>query len=95
MNKIKPIDIKGRVILKGDFVRIIKIPEDVLQPQSPKDTKQIFKKALGKTFRVEGFGKYGHIELQVGKKLKPRTFDVIWIEPYCVSISRSMTNKNL
>jgi hypothetical protein len=39
------------------------------------DTPGVFKRSLGKTFRVEGFDEYGHLELRVTK------LDTIWIEP--------------
>jgi hypothetical protein len=86
MRKLKPIDKKGREIHQGDWVRVVDLPESL--SNAPSETKTVLKKSKNKTFRVESFGKYGHIELEVWRKLKLKTMDSIWIEPFCVVRSR-------
>lgn len=92
MTKLKPHDRKGRPLHKGDWIRIIELPGDI--SSTAKETIKIFRKALGNTFKIESFDKYGHIELAVWKKLKLNTFDTIWIEPCYVSRSRLMKKFN-
>ncbi len=78
--KLKPYDQQGRLIQKGDWVRLAEIPPDI--NKMPKATKDVFKKALGKTFKVESFDKYGHAELDLTKKFEK--FHFIWVEPECL-----------
>ena len=68
----------------GDVIRIMRIPP-VVQSNSPPETRRLFKQALGSTFVVRGFGRYGHIELDVSK-IEP--LNTIWIEPDCVQLFR-------
>jgi GNAT superfamily N-acetyltransferase len=71
----------------GDFVRIIQIPNG-LTDAAGIGTPDVFKRALGKSFRIEGFDLYGHIELIVSRR------DTIWIEPeFVVPVWRSSRNK--
>ena len=65
---------KPREIRKGDMVRVIGIPGN-LHERAGIGTPRVFESALGKTFRVEGIGEYGHLELVVSCS------DTIWIEP--------------
>jgi hypothetical protein len=58
----------------GDWVTIVKIPSD-LTDTARIGTPEVFKRAKGKTFCIEGFGRYGHVELVVTKR------DTIGIEP--------------
>ena len=58
----------------GDWVRIVSIPAD-LPDAAGIGTPEVFKRAKGKTFRIEGFNRYGFIELVVSKR------GTIWIEP--------------
>jgi hypothetical protein len=58
----------------GDLVRIVRIPPD-LHDAAGIGTPEVFADAVGKTFRIEGFGEYGHLELTVSAS------DTIWIEP--------------
>ena len=67
----------------GDVVRVVRVPAAV--NDSPRETRSVFKKAVGKTFVVRGFGRYGHLELDVSKI---RRLDTIWIEPDCVQLFR-------
>ena len=75
----------------GDFVRVVKIPAD-LDDRAGIKTPQVFDRALGKTFRVEGFNELGHLELVVAEhQLSQNSYesDTIWIEPqFVVSVSR-------
>src|SRR5258708_7563443 len=68
----------GRKFRVGDLVTVVEIPSD-LTDAAGIGTPMVFKRARGKIFRVEGFGKYGHIELKVTKR------DTIWIEPEFVA----------
>jgi hypothetical protein len=67
-----------------DVIRVVRVPSAV-EKDSPRDTRSIFKKVLGNTFVVRGFGPYGHLELDVSKI---RRLDTIWIEPDCVQLFR-------
>jgi hypothetical protein len=64
----------------GDFVEITRIPID-LSDGAKIGTPHVFKRALGGIFRVEGFDRYGHLELQVTKR------DTIWIAAEFVVIA--------
>ena len=66
--------VKPREIRKGDMVRVIGVPAN-LHDRAGIATPRVFDSALGKTFRVEGIGEYGHLELVVSRS------DTIWIEP--------------
>lgn len=68
----------------GDVIRVTHVPPQV-QRDGPRDTRSVFKRAVGKTFVVQGFGRYGHVELDVSKI---RKLDTIWIEPDCVELFR-------
>ena len=56
------------------MVKVIGIPP-ALHDAAGIGTPDIFRHAVGKTFRVEGFSEYGHLELVVSGS------DTIWIEP--------------
>ena len=67
----------------GDLVRVVKLPAD-LHDAAGIGTPEVFASALGKTFRVEGFGEYGHLELVVRRRTTDSDSfdsDTIWIEP--------------
>lgn len=66
----------------GDQVKVMKIPSD-LDDRAEIGTPRVFKRALGKTFLIRGFDRYGHVELEVTKR------DTIWIEPAFLSLTRS------
>jgi len=77
----------------GDRVQIVDIPEDLKDPAyDSKDsdrremrTAELFRFCLGRMFPVEGFGQYGHVELEVGKnRAVSKRFgrwQTIWMEP--------------
>jgi len=67
----------------GDVVTVIAIPPDLHDPADI-GTPAVFRCALGKSFRVEGIGEYGHLELVVAERHPSSdTYesDTIWIEP--------------
>ena len=61
----------------GDWVRLVVIPPDVAK--MPRETRTVFRLALGKTFKVEDFNEYGLAELDLSKKVKK--LNTIWVEP--------------
>ncbi len=71
----------------GDRVKIKKIPPD-LTDSAGINTPGAFKRALGRTFRIEGFDEHGHLELVVAER-RPSSnryeSDTIWIEPEFVA----------
>jgi hypothetical protein len=58
----------------GDWVTVVNVPRNLTDAAKIR-TPKIFDDAKGKTFRIEGFDPYGHIELVVSKR------HTIWIEP--------------
>jgi hypothetical protein len=67
----------------GDLVRVVAIPPD-LHDAAGIGTPEVFAGAVGKTFRVEGLGEYGHLELVVSRRTAAEgsfDSDTIWIEP--------------
>lgn len=77
MKKYPPIDAVGNKIEVGDWVRLVTIPLAVAK--QPRETKSVFRRALGKTFKIEDFNKYGVAELDVSKKVEKLNW--IWVEP--------------
>jgi hypothetical protein len=73
--------VKPREIRRGDIVRVTRIPPD-LDDRAGIGTPQVFESAVGKTFRVEGIGEYGHLELVVSQTGtgSSHTSDTIWID---------------
>ncbi|MCX6900697.1 MAG: hypothetical protein NT105_18610 [Verrucomicrobia bacterium] len=81
MKQPKPIKI-------GDKVRVLRIPPSV-EKKWPEETRQIFRRCVGKILRVDGFGKVGHLELNVkddGSQSPDYCAHTIWIEPEFVEI---------
>ncbi len=72
---------KPRAFRQGDFVTVVRIPPGLKDVEDLK-TKRVFRNALGKTYRVEGLGEFGHLELAVTKR------DTIYIEPEFVVLAR-------
>jgi hypothetical protein len=76
----------------GDLVQIIQIPEHLKDLRFDlRDavtrrmrTGELFRFCLGREFTVRGFGRYGHVELDVsddsGVRKKFGKYDTIWIE---------------
>ncbi len=71
------IDKLGRTIRIGDWVRLAMIPPSITN--MPLETRLVFKKALGKTFRIESFNAYNLAELDLSKKVIENNW--IWVEP--------------
>jgi hypothetical protein len=81
---------KPRPIRIGDKVRVLKVPPSVAK-EMPAETRRIFRRCVGKVLRVDGFGRYGHLELNVnddGSQATP-TAHTIWIEPECVEVVKA------
>ena len=77
--KIAPIDINGKNLRVGDWVRVIAVPLSI--QNMPDDSKEAFSRAVGETLQIESFNEIGYLELDFWPKLG---CDTIWLEPYCV-----------
>lgn len=85
----EPIDQIGRPVRVGDWVRVAVIPPAVAK--MARETRTVFRFALGKTFRVENFNEYGLAELNLTKKIK--SHNTIWVEPeYLLRFRRGRTS---
>ena len=84
---------RPREIQRGDVVRVVRIPPD-LNDRAGIGTPQVFESAVGKTFRVEGIGQYGHLELIVSESTADHNYssDTIWIEPEFVELLGDATH---
>jgi len=74
----------------GDHVTVTKLPPD-LRDGAGLQTCKVFRRALGKTFRVEGIDEQGHLELVVTEsRPAPGKYesDTIWIESAFVTLAR-------
>ena len=78
-NRHSLTDTTGRDVRVGDWVRVISVPESI--SQMPRDTKQAFSRAVGKTFQIEAFDELGCAELDLSGKVG---WDTIFIEPFCL-----------
>lgn len=68
------------------MVCVRRVPPLVLE-HGPEETRELFRRCVGKALRVEGFGRYGHLELNVngdGSQACDAGQHTIWIEPECV-----------
>ncbi len=68
------------------MIRVLHAPPAVLE-QGPAETRELFQRCVGKVLRVDGFGRCGHLELNVnedGSQAGDCTQHTIWIEPECV-----------
>ncbi|HEX6805442.1 MAG TPA: hypothetical protein VF133_17310 [Terriglobales bacterium] len=77
----------------GDRVLVVDIPDSDKDPnadlKSPEAremrTAELFRFCIGRTFTVNGFGRYGHVELRVGQNREVRKkfgwSHTIWMEP--------------
>ena len=77
--KNEPIDINGKDLRVGDWVKVISVPLSICH--MPEDSKDVFSRAVGNNFQIIDFDGIGCLELEFSKKLGG---DFIWIEPYCV-----------
>lgn len=66
----------------GDLVKVIKYRpvKYALGVQDELGTEKLFKSMVGKSYRIEGFDKYGHLEL------RPKKLDTVWIESDLVEL---------
>ncbi len=67
----------------GDLVTIVRIPP-ALPDDTEMKTKRVFEICIGKTYTIQAFDEYGHIELAVGKDVDHIIggfMNTIWIEP--------------
>ncbi len=90
MKRLKPYDKRGHPIAIGDWVRLVEMPPNVPQTMM-EETISIFQRAIGLTFRIEGFGRYGHVELNLSKKVE-KGHD-IWVEPCYTQRTRRNASK--
>ena len=75
--------VKSHQFRVGDLVTVMQVPPD-LDDSAGIGTPEIFQRALGKTLRIDGFGRYGHLELNVldgGSQAPDYCHHTIWIEP--------------
>ena len=84
LEPLEPYDQAGNLLAVGDWVRVVQVPPGVAQ--APRETRSVFRRAVGKTFRVEGFNEYGLAELNLSKKVAKG--HIIWVEPAFLSRSR-------
>ncbi len=64
---------------------LVSIPPAVERDQSRfPETFALFQKAVGRVFRIRGFGDYGHAEIWLhrdGSEDETGTADTLWVEP--------------
>jgi hypothetical protein len=63
----------------GDKVRLVQLPASILAGNAHEETLTVFRKCLGKKFRVADFNEVGWAELHVGSVTKKRC-ETIWVE---------------
>lgn len=76
----------------GDRVRILAIPPDIAR--MPEETREVFRRCLGRVFTVREIDQWGHLELWVkdGRDRKRIVgADTIWIEPEYVAVVERAT----
>lgn len=76
---------QDRKLSVGDRVRLIAVPPDF--ETMPEETQQVFRLSPGRVFRIEGFGPYGHAELEVGSEIDAIVggfMNSIWVEHECL-----------
>jgi hypothetical protein len=69
----------------GDQVKLLQVPPQVLcdRERFP-ETAELFERAVGRTYEVRDFGRYGHIELWLcddGSEDSTGAAHSIWVEP--------------
>ena len=77
----------------GDLVKVVQIPPD-LNDAAGIDTPELFQRVVGKTLRIDGFERYGHLELNVlddGSQASDYCHHTIWIEPEFVEAADDAT----
>jgi hypothetical protein len=77
----------------GDLVKVVQIPPD-LNDAAGICTPELFQRVVGKTLRIDGFGRYGHLELNVlddASQAPDYCHQTIWIEPEFVKAADDAT----
>jgi hypothetical protein len=72
-----------------DKVQVIRVLLSVEQ-ETPPETVELFRCCVGQTFRIDGFGEYGHLELNVsddGSQAADYSRHTILIEPEFVELN--------
>jgi len=81
---LRPIDRFGHEFSIGDRVRLVQLLTNIAA--LPRTMQRLFHEALGRTFKVETFGKCGHAELHLSKKVVMLKTSM-WVEPQCLELS--------
>jgi hypothetical protein len=112
VNAAKAVARKNRLMRRrlglevGDRVRITDISPDLKDPDYDlKDaehremrTAELFRICLGRVFTICGFGRYGHVELEVSRSPAVRKrfgMSTIWMEPEFLKRVRKARNRTL
>ena len=85
--------VKPHTFKIGDMVTVTHVPPG-LHDAAAIGTPKLFARVLGKTLRVDGFGRYGHLELNVlddGSQAPDSCHHTIWIEPEFVKAAENAT----
>lgn len=80
----------------GEYVKVLQVPPG-LHDASGIGTPELFRRVVGKTLRIDGFGQYGHLELNVlddGSQAPDPSHHTIWIEPAFVEALDNATQTN-
>ncbi|MGE0882890.1 MAG: hypothetical protein AB7P14_05060 [Blastocatellales bacterium] len=86
---LEPIDKLGRPIEVGDWVRLVEVPPSVAT--MPQETRDIFRRALGKTFKIYEFDEWGMAWLNLSKKVERS--HTIGVEPAYLLLTRRMRKR--
>jgi len=78
MKKHAPLDIDGKDLKIGDWVRVVAVPLTI--KDMPEETKEAFSNAVGHTFQIVSFDELGCLHLELWPKI---SLDTIWLEPFC------------
>jgi hypothetical protein len=85
--------VKPHTFKIGDMVTVTQAPSE-LHDAAGIATPELFSRVVGKTLRVDGFGRYGHLELNVlddGSQAPDYCHNTIWIEPEFVKAADDAT----
>ena len=75
--------VKAHQFRVGEYVKVLQVPPG-LHDAAGIGTLQLFQRVVGKTLRVDGFGRHGHLELNVlddASQAPDSSHHTIWIEP--------------
>jgi len=81
----------------GDLVKVVRVPPG-LHDAASIGTPQLFQRVVGKTLRIDGFGEFGHLELNVlddGARAPDYCHHTIWVEPEFVEAFDDVTPNHL